>query len=179
MDSNDLILHWHFRVRRVQLSYYEAARLFSSRHLWLGFPVIILSTAVGTTVFATLQKSAQTADVSWLRILVGLVSVAAAVLASLQTFLRPSEVAEKHRVAGARCAAIKHEIELIMAMPPASEDQLREKLSEINQCWEKLREESPNIPKKIWSRIEKTVLFEDDVKRYGCVKEAMLVSPRT
>jgi hypothetical protein len=123
-------------------------------------------------------ESAETADLPWLRIVVGLFSVAAAVLASLQTFLRPSEVAEKHRVAGARCAAIKHEIELIMAMPPASEDQLRGTSSEINQRWEKLREESPSIPKEIWSRIEKTILLEDDGKNYGGSKEAMLVSPR-
>jgi hypothetical protein len=93
MDSNDLILHWHFRVRRVQFGHYNAARLFSSRHLWLGLPAIILSTAVGTTVFASLQKSVDTTDVAWLRILVGLVSVAAALLVSLQTFLRPSEAA--------------------------------------------------------------------------------------
>jgi hypothetical protein len=179
MDSNDLILHWHFRVRRVQLSHYDAARLFDSRHLWLGYPVIILSSAVGTTVFATLQKSSETAHFAWIRILVGLLSVAAAVLASLQTFLRPSEVSEKHRIAGARCAAIKHEIELIMAMPPENEEKLREKLSQINQRWEKLREESPNIPKGIWSRIEKTVLLEDDVKRYGGTKESMLVSQKS
>jgi hypothetical protein len=66
-----------------------------------------------------------------------------------------------------------------MAMPPVSEDELRDKLSEINQRWEQLREESPSIPKGIWSHIEKTVLFEDDAKRYGVMKEAKHVSPRT
>jgi hypothetical protein len=62
----------------------------------LGVPVVVLTTFVGTSVFATLQEDVNTS----LRILVGAVSVFAAVLASLQTFLRYPERAEKHRIAG-------------------------------------------------------------------------------
>jgi len=98
---------------------------------------------------------------------VGLLSVLAAVLASLQTFLRFSELAEKHRVAGARFAALKHEIELIIAMPPSSQDKLREMLSELDQRWAKLREDSPNIPGKIWRRIERTLSYEEHTRRYA------------
>jgi len=60
MEPTELILHWRFRIHRMQLSHYETARVFGHRHLWLGLPVIVLSTIVGTSVFATIQKSAQT-----------------------------------------------------------------------------------------------------------------------
>ena len=164
MEPNELILRWRFRIHRMQLAHYETARVFDHHHLWLGLPVIILSTVVGTTVFATIQKSAQTDNVPWLQILVGLLSVLAAVLASLQTFLRFSELAEKHRVAGARFAALKHEIELIIAMPPSSPDKLREVLTELDQRWSKLREDSPNVPRKIWRRIERNLSYEEHTK---------------
>jgi hypothetical protein len=167
----ELIKHWRFRAHRVQLAHYESARKFGHRHLWLGFPAIILSTVVGTSVFATLAKSADQVGRPWLQIIIGLLSVLSAVLASLQTFLRSSELAEKHRLAGARFANLKHDLELLATMPPPNSDQLRDALSVIEQRWAKLREESPNLPEKIWTRIEQTLTYEKHEKRYPTLAE--------
>ena len=80
----------------------------------LGVPVVILTTFIGTSVFATLQDEIDTS----LKILVGVISVTAAVLASLQTFLRFGERAEKHRVAGESWAALRREIDEMLALHP-------------------------------------------------------------
>jgi hypothetical protein len=68
---------------------------------------------------------------------VALTSPTAAILAALQTFLRFSELAEKYRVAGARFAALKQEIELIASMSPIKKDDLEEKLKDLEGRWDK------------------------------------------
>jgi hypothetical protein len=77
-------------------------------------PVVVLTTFVGTSVFATLQEQV---DVS-LRIAIGIISVLAGVLASLQTFMRFAERAEKHRVAAEAWASIRREIAEMLALHP-------------------------------------------------------------
>jgi hypothetical protein len=146
----------------MQIPHYESARKFDRLHLWLGLPAIALSTIVGTSVFASLSK---TADILF-QIVVGLLSVVAAVLTGLQTFLKYSELSEKHRIAGARFANLKHCIELLATLPPSSEDELKQALTEIENRWAKLREDSPTLPMPIWKNIEKTLTFEEYKRRY-------------
>ena len=150
---SELIEQWRFRNHRVQLAHYECARRFERFHLWLGLPAVALSTFVGTAVFSSLEKSA---DIR-LQIGVGLLSVVAAVLTGLQTFLRYAELAEKHRLAGARFANLKHRIELLMTLP--AEADMRSQLVAIEEAWAKLREESPSLSSGVWRRIEKRVQF--------------------
>jgi len=109
---------WYQRVVVTQRAHYLSADHFGSKKYWLGIPAVILSTIVGTSVFATVQKQPE----FWLQIAVGLASVAAALLASLQTFLGYSERAEKHRIAGAKYGALGRELEQLCASdePPSS-----------------------------------------------------------
>jgi len=152
----ELIAHWRFRAHRVQLAHYESARKFDRLHLWLGLPAVALSTIVGTSVFASLSKPANIT----LQIVVGLFSVTAAVLAALQTFFKYSELSEKHRIAGAKFANLEHRLELLGTMPPASADELKKSLTMIEDTWAKLREESPNLPGRVWQRIERDQVLD-------------------
>ena len=81
----------------------------------------------------------------------------AAVLTGLQTFLRYAELAEKHRLAGARFANLKHRIELLMTLP--AEADMHSQLVVLEETWAKLREESPSLSSGVWRRIEKQVKF--------------------
>jgi hypothetical protein len=163
MDKSELLRHWRFRVHRVQTGHYEAGRKYDSMNLWLGIPTIVASTIVGTAIFASLSN---TTPAVWVTILVGLFSVASTVLVALQTFLKFSELAERHKVAGARFADIKHQIEMIAVFQANGSGSLESKLSEIEQRWEAVREESPNIPAGIWKRIEKTMTLEKDMQTH-------------
>lgn len=155
MTPIELFEQWRFRNHRVQLAHYECARRFERLHLWLGLPAIALSTLVGTAVFSSLEK---TTDFR-VQIVVGLLSVTAAVLTGLQTFLRYAELAERHRIAGARFANLKHRMELLSTLPPATEADMRVALASIEESWAKLREESPTLPTRVWKQIERTVEF--------------------
>ncbi|WP_264293999.1 SLATT domain-containing protein [Diaphorobacter aerolatus] len=145
----------------MQLAHYECARRFERFHLWLGLPAIALGTIVGTAVFASLEKSA---DVR-LQIGVGLLSVVAAVLTGLQTFLRYAELAEKHRLAGARFANLKHRIELLTTLQ--AETEIRSQLVAIEDTWAKLREESPSLSSGVWRHIEQQVQFGQPLYGFG------------
>jgi hypothetical protein len=138
-----MLENWYHRVRESQLSHYEAANIFESMNYWLGIPSIILSTILGTSIFATLGKSV---DII-VQILFGLVSVIAAVLTGLQTFLRFSERSEKHRTIAARYGSLRRQIEELLSL----EDSItKEVITPLRESIDRLAEEAPNIPERIW-----------------------------
>jgi len=109
------LLHdWQRRAAVSQEAHYARATRLANYNIWFGVPVVALATFVGTSVFATLQEDVRIE----LRIAVGSISVLAAVLASLQTFLRFQERAEKHRVSAELWAAIRREIDEMLALHP-------------------------------------------------------------
>src|SRR3712207_131552 len=96
-DRKLLILkRWHHSLLTLNRGHFKAAARCESRNVNLGVPVTILSAVTGTTIFASLAIS----PTVWAKILVGLLSLTAAVLASLQTFLRYDERAQEHKEAG-------------------------------------------------------------------------------
>src|SRR5436190_1807437 len=66
-----------------------------------------LTAAVGTTVFSSIASSPQL----WVKILTGIMSMAAAVLAALQTFLKYSERAAQHKAAAQNYGMLRREYE--------------------------------------------------------------------
>jgi hypothetical protein len=137
----DVLTDWYQRVAVTQRAHYLSADHFSRKSYWLGIPVIVLSTLVGTSVFATLQKQPGPE----LQIAVGLASVLAAVLASLQTFLGYSARAERHRVAGAKYGGLGRELEVLRTADRTVSD---DTIAELRKRLDALALESPNNP--IW-----------------------------
>jgi hypothetical protein len=133
-----LLRDWQRRAAVSQDAHYMIANRLARYNLLFGVPVVVFATIVGTSVFATLQENVQA---GW-RIAIGIVSVLAAVLASLQTFLRFQERAEKHRAAGELWAAIRREIDQMLALhpdylaersdPKTYLDQLRGRMGEVS-----------------------------------------------
>lgn len=144
MNHRKVALEWSNRVAAVAHGHYLAASRYSRLHFWLGLPTVLLATIVGTTVFATLQQKPEI----WLQITVGLMSITAAVLSALQSFLNYSDKTEKHRTAGARYNAIGRELEQFLAQEDnwALLDTIREKIDQLSQ-------ESPHIPNTVRSSI--------------------------
>ncbi len=156
-----LVEYWLYRAARMQEAHYTAGRSLGQRHIWLGIGAVTLGALVGGTVFASLSKDTSIE----LKILTGVLSVFATVLTALQTFLKDFEASEKHKVAGAKLAHLKHTIELVQVLPPASGDELRTKLSEIEAEWATARLDSPNLPPRLWRKVESTLTFEHFLAR--------------
>jgi len=150
-DSNNywaVLNDWHKTAGLVRDAHYDSARLYAKRNYWLGIPVIIFSTFVGTSIFATLQE-----DVNpWIRVFIGIVSVASAILAGLQTFLRFAESAEKHHSAAVKYASICTDIEEIKALPESSRGDLKKVVNDLKRRKTTLEAESPDFPGSIWKK---------------------------
>ena len=94
-------------------------------------------------MFATLQTKPGT----WIQVALGLGSVAAGVLATLQMFYNYSERAEKHRIAAANYGALGRELELIRADP--REPNITT-LSELKERLDELALEAPATSERIY-----------------------------
>lgn len=156
-DQDELVLAWLRRARASQLQHYEMAAILSKRGQWLGVPVILITAAVGTSVFASIATEAVSLQA---KLAVGMLSVLAAVLSSLQTFFKYAERSEKHRAFGARFGAIRREFESLYAAGSASRQPdyvhvLREKL-------DRLAEEAPVVSGPVSARVRGSAPREGD-----------------
>jgi len=146
-STEELLADWYRRVRESQFAHYEASKPLARSNFLYGIPVTVLSSFVGTSFFATLENK----SAIQFRILVGCTSVLAAVLSSLQTFLRFSERAEKHRAVAVRYGSLRREIEVLQAAGepynPLRIDSLREKMDSLST-------EAPELSERTWKRTE-------------------------
>jgi hypothetical protein len=149
-NSWDVLNRWKRTQKLLRDAHYDSARLYTNRNYWLGIPVIVFSTLVGTAIFGTLQEDVNT----WIRVCTGSVSVIAAILASVQTFLRYGETAEKHHNAAVKCDGICTDVDEINALPESSRGDLKKVLDDFKLRINTLEAESPDIPPKIWKKYQ-------------------------
>lgn len=133
-----LVTDWIEDARVLLHTHFSMAESIRGKHRKLGIPAAILSAIVGTSVFATIGNDPSV----YIQILVGLTSIAASVLATLSAFLNYSEIAIKHQQTGSGFAAIRKELEEIVAFPPADADELKRTLQDIRARWDQLRKDA-------------------------------------
>lgn len=149
---NNLLSTWHHRAQLAQYSHFIAANRLRQFHYYLGIPSIILSTIVGTSVFASL--SAEDTD-TYLKILIGCISVLAAGFSGMQTFLKFEERAERHHSAGTQYGATAREIEQYIYCNKGAPEEVYTFLSRLRETINRLAETSPEIPQDIWDNRSK------------------------
>ena len=111
-----------------------------------GPPVIVVSSMVGTAVFADWGKDG---PLKWF---VGSVSIVAAILASLQTFLKFGENATLHGSAADWFAAIRRDIDEVLALPSELRGHPKHTLDSIRQEINKASQKSPELSERLWRR---------------------------
>ena len=149
----NLLATWRQAIRVCHKAHIKSAAVLQRKNRAFGIPVVILSTIAGTTVFATLEASPEL----WVKILVGLFSVAAAVLASLQTFLGYGELAERHKLASKKYGSLRREMEEVIAAHEKNEDLPKDYLKSVRTRWDGIDEESPNLSQELYDKIAKDV----------------------
>jgi hypothetical protein len=131
---------------------YLSADELRTKHLLLGIPALLAATAVGTTIFGTLQSNP---EIKW-KIATGLIAMFAGFLSALQTSLNFSERGEKHKSAGASYSSMRREFEIFtLRFRQASEAQRAEALTtleELHQQLAKLGQETPSVPDRHWDK---------------------------
>ncbi|NKB80761.1 MAG: SLATT domain-containing protein [Nitrospirales bacterium] len=155
ISPQEILGRWYKGMRILELAHHTTAADYSRRHRLFGTPVVIVSTVVGTAVFATISESPHPA----IQIVVGLLSITAGVLSSLQTFLNYPELAEKHKVAAVKYAGLRREIEQVMAVSSSEPDTIQEFLTSFRDRWNALDEDSPSVSMPVYRKT--TVLVEE------------------
>lgn len=149
-EVDKVLLHWNRNAKRSQAGHYEAYHYYSKFNLYLGVPIVVLSTLVGTNVFANLKN---TLSSEWM-IITGLLSLLAAILAALQTFLGFSEKASKHADYAAEYGSIRREFQEARIRLVNVEKDFETILQPMRDKLERLAKYSPKPPRKIWKNME-------------------------
>jgi hypothetical protein len=154
---NDNVEHlyssWHRRVAAAEYGHRLMSDRMRTRHLMLGIPVVVLTTVVGTSVFASLQSSANVPTA--ITVAVGTLSLTAAVLSSLQTFMRYALRSDGHRIAAIRYETLRRDMAEVLAMPrDARADPARE-LDSVRGRLDRYAKESPLIGQRLWEELAK------------------------
>lgn len=123
----------------------RAAATSELRGRLLGVGVVVLSTIVGTAIFSTLESSPSDP----VRIVAGLASVGAGVLAALQTFLGLEQRAAKHREAAAEYGKLRRELEAGVAFPDGSTT-LTKLLLDVRRRWDALDATAPVVSRRLY-----------------------------
>lgn len=144
----DLLHKWYKRIRIAQAGHYQDAGRLKRLHLLLGIPVVVLSAIVGTGVFASLAE--ENLSVSW-RIMLGLTSILAAALASLQTFLNYAEQSARHLDAATKLSALKKEIEANLALISPGSEAFDEFIKATHRQWAAITAEAPLLSEKAFT----------------------------
>jgi hypothetical protein len=109
-EARVLLEDWHRRTTQAQFGHQMEAERTRTWTLSLGIPVVIFTTIVGTGSFAAINDSTTN---TW-KVAAGVISILAAILASVQTFLGFAERSDRHRIAAARYASTRRSIELAL-----------------------------------------------------------------
>lgn len=152
MKHNELITEWHAGIRINVLSHYECAKLFESYHRKLGYPTVILSALAGTTLV-----SLPNINNVWGQLLTLGLSISVTVFASLQTFLRYSERAEKHKSAATEFGKLRRELEQFIVFSTTDGAITRDEMEVIRLRWGELSAHAPAIPNRVYTRMYRKV----------------------
>jgi hypothetical protein len=161
-NREELLRGWLLHAHKGRDRHDLAARRNDTYRYWLGVPNFILSAVVGTSVFASLNTQVDTS----LKIVLGLVSIISAILASLQTFYNFAGLAESHRVAGVKYKAIIRELEQILTQPLKQLPEKADYLNDLRKRLDDLELEAPVVPEGIYRRVEdryEGVIFSEGV----------------
>jgi hypothetical protein len=139
----------------VGAAHYLAAQHYGKLNTALTTPVIIITGALGTTIFATLNHSP---DQLW-KMVAGSTSLLGTVLASLQAFYNYQGLAERHKRAGEKYRSLQRRFEsfqmkFTLALPTerdsalTSFDLLKKELDEVAAT-------SPSLPNRFYKRAQR------------------------
>lgn len=146
----DVLENWRLRAWASQIAHYQVAERLRKHHRDLGLPVVILTTAVGTSLFATLNQDKLALG---LRIVVGAISVLAAIFAGIQAFFGFAQLADQHALAADWYSSIRRRIEQVQAMPRLSRGDARECLDGMRKDMNQVGSQFPEIGEKTWHEV--------------------------
>lgn len=147
--TEQLLTGWLIHSHKARDRHDEAARKYAKGQFAMGIPSLILSTVVGTSVFSAVSEKAP------LELWVGILSIAAAVLAALQTFMDFGGRSDRHRNAAVKYKASIRLLEESIVQLKQGVVFTKDEISSIRTALDSLEETAPVVMPMIHNNIEK------------------------
>src|SRR5687767_10129624 len=144
----DLVSGWLVHAHKARDRHDLASRTYARGQYALGIPALIASTVVGTSLFASLSSRQVTP--LW----VGLLSIGAAVLAAIQTFMDFGGRSDKHRLAGVKYKAAIRGLEYLNVKLANGEQLTDEQITSVQVQLDNLEEAAPVVMPRIYDQVE-------------------------
>jgi len=159
----DKSLEYAAKYRVIGRAHYLAADYYARLNKLLGIPVIVITAAVGTSIFGTFEHHPNARA----KIVAGIVSLMGSVLAALQTTLGFAQMAEKHKAAGEAYRSLQRRFEMFeLKFRPAALDKREPAISELATLVDKLQElpkAFPSVPDRQFRKAK----AEEEPKQIG------------
>lgn len=150
-EQNNLLNEWSYRVNKSQVGHYLVSEKYTKIHYFLGVSLIILTGIVTSSLFIKIEDN-------WISHFIILISISASILATIQTFIMPSEKAEVHRVKAYKYGIIKRKIELYTSLDSKEDFNIFSK--KIREEWDSIASESPVTAKRTRDKISHIISRE-------------------
>jgi hypothetical protein len=150
IDQVLVLLEWQYALRREETCHLRCVAQSDAARRRYGFWSSILATVVGTSIFLTLQQQPG----AWIRVLVGMTSIAAAVLSAIQVYVKGSDKLEQHQTAATKYEYLRREIEAHLPAPPSARDWNAFE-TDFRSRWQAVTDKAPPYSQKILDAAEK------------------------
>lgn len=144
MTNKDKIISESKRIEEDSLysskSHFNASQCWTNIHLWLSGTAAVLSAIAGTSAFSQFNNH---------NILAGILSIIAAGLTAIITFVNPNDQAEIHQKAGNSYNSLRNDARIFyeIEINNIKDEKMVENLKKLNNRRSKLNLESAQIPK--------------------------------
>ena len=139
--TREMLDGWHKGLRTLSRANFSMASRYGWWNALVGACVVVFSGAAGSTVLANLGKSDPE-----LQLKIGLVSIVATILASLQTFFKFSELSNRHKAAAVKYGGLRTEVQVLLASDLPKVADLDQKIESIRTRWQSIDQEAPTAP---------------------------------
>ena len=146
----ELVSTWCRSVSVMHIAHHKAASRYAKWHRWLGCTAAAMAAIVGSTVFASLSEAQSHAYVV---LATGFLSMLAAGLIAVQTFLHLDDRARMHLIAAADFQRLRRELEEEEVRLKAGNG--RETYSDIADRWHEVLKSSPPLPQRIHDAVDR------------------------
>lgn len=129
-----------------------ASHFWGNFHLWIGIPMVVMSTVAGASALSQLDPN---------HLIAGILSTIVAALAAVITFLNPNEKESAHLKAGNTYDTLLSEVRIFRTIGcwgDESDEVLTERLKNLSDRKSHLNQTCPQIPRWAYQRAKKGII---------------------
>lgn len=132
-EQKHLILDWTKKIHILEYAHRFESKRHDKRNLYYGIPSIMIGALITVQIFNNLST-----------LFTSIGGCIIAILTGLQTFLKPTELAEKHRRISETYEKLRNRFEYLLVYETDNTSAFQDKLGRIKNDWDNL--ETLNVP---------------------------------